>query len=84
MKIYVVGGNTDYANWISNVELVDSPENADLVFFTGGEDVHPSIYGKKDIGHLCFTSLTRDKYEKKIFDSLRPNQYCLGVCRGLN
>ena len=42
MKIYVVGGDLNYANWISDKEFVQTPEEADLVLFTGGEDVHPS------------------------------------------
>lgn len=82
MKVFVVGNNTEYANWISNVEFVDEPKDADLVFFTGGEDVSPQMYGKTDPHKLCYTSPQRDEYEKRIFDSLRPNQHCIGVCRG--
>lgn len=81
MKIYVVGGNLEYANWISDKEFVNTPEEADLVFFTGGEDVHPSIYGKKDTGN-CYTNLKRDMAEKSVFDSLKPEQHVIGVCRG--
>jgi len=31
-------GLADFS-WIENVNLVDSPLKADIVFFTGGEDV---------------------------------------------
>lgn len=81
MKIYVVGGNHEYANWISNKEFVDTPEKADLVFFTGGEDVDPKIYNKREVGH-CYTNIKRDIAEKNIFDNLRPDQHVIGVCRG--
>lgn len=81
IKIYVVGGDTDYANWIHNSELVDSPEDATIVLFTGGEDVDPSIYGKKKHANT-FSNLDRDLEEKKIFDSMQPHQLALGICRG--
>lgn len=81
MKIYVVGGDLNYANWISDKEFVQTPEEADLVLFTGGEDVHPSLYGS-EMSEFCYTNLKRDLEEKKIFDSLKPEQYCLGICRG--
>lgn len=83
MKIYVVGGDLNYANWISDKEFVQTPEESDLVLFTGGEDVHPSLYNSKT-DDFCYTNLDRDLAEKSIFDNLKPEQYCLGICRGLN
>lgn len=47
MKIYVVGGADNYVNFIENVQLVEKLEDAQLVVFTGGEDVTPSLYGWK-------------------------------------
>ena len=32
-NIFVVGGSTGYTSWIENVNLVDSPLKADIVFF---------------------------------------------------
>ena len=82
MKIYVVGGDTNYVNFIENAELVDKLEDAQLVVFTGGEDVTPSFYG-------CLKYLTtysnpeRDKEEKAIFDRINPEtQVVYGCCRG--
>lgn len=80
-KIYVVGGDTNYAKWIHNAELVDKPEDATIVLFTGGEDVDPSIYGKKT--HATTSSnIDRDLEEKKIFDSMESWQLAVGICRG--
>ena len=81
-KIYVVGQWTEYASWIKDSELVDDVADADIVLFTGGEDVDPSLYDReKDF--RTFSNINRDLQEKEIFDSLSPKQMCLGICRGL-
>lgn len=81
LKIYVVGGDTYYANWIENHELVDNLEDANIVLFTGGEDVDPSIYGKEK-HPMTGSNIERDKQEKEIFEKIKSNQLALGVCRG--
>jgi gamma-glutamyl-gamma-aminobutyrate hydrolase PuuD len=80
-KIYVVGGWDDYASWINDHVLVDKVEDADIVLFTGGEDVDPSLYGKEK-HYTTFSNLSRDLEEKEIFEKVRPDQVCLGICRG--
>lgn len=82
MKIYVVGGDLHYTNFIKNVEIVDKLEDAQLIIFTGGEDVTPSMYNcKKDPNTYC--NPARDKKEKVIFDKINPKtQVCVGFCRG--
>ena len=83
MKVFVVGNMTNYANWIKNCELVSNIKEANIVFFTGGEDVTPSFYGcKKHPTTYCYPN--RDAYEKEIFDQVSVNQLVIGVCRGLN
>lgn len=80
-KIYVVGQWAEYASWIKDSELVDNVADADIVLFTGGEDVDPSLYDReKDF--RTFSNINRDLQEKEIFDSLSPKQMCLGICRG--
>lgn len=81
MKVFVVGSQTGYARFIKDCELVDKQENADVVIFTGGEDVTPSMYGcKKHPTTYCNSE--RDKVEKKAFDKVKPNQLVVGICRG--
>ena len=82
MKVYVVGGDIEYVNFIKDVELVNNVKDADLVVFTGGEDVTPSFYGCE--AHLStYNNPDRDKYEKEIFDQIDPvKQVCYGCCRG--
>lgn len=80
-KVYVVGNSVYYAEWINNYILVDNLEDADIVLFTGGEDVDPDMYDK-ECHHTTFCNPARDHYEAEIFDKVKPNQVCLGICRG--
>lgn len=82
MKIYVVGGDTYYARWIENAEITNNLKEADIVFFTGGEDVTPSYYNCKK-HKTTYNNPQRDAYEKEIFDQITSNQLVIGVCRGL-
>lgn len=82
MKVYVVGGDTNYVNFLEDVELVESPEEAQLIVFTGGEDVTPALYGCKKHSKT-YNNPARDKKEKCVFDNIDANkQVCLGICRG--
>lgn len=81
IKIYVVGRDTYYTSWINNCEVVENLENANVVLFTGGEDIDPSLYGKEK--HPSTSSnLSRDLKEKEIFEKIKLNQLALGICRG--
>lgn len=66
------------AGWEVTFDLND----ADLVCFTGGEDVSPSYYGE-DVHPKTFSSIHRDVKEEKLFnhcvDSFIP---MVGICRG--
>lgn len=81
-KIFVVGNQLGYSKWIKNHKLVDNLEEADIVLFTGGEDVDPSLYGCEKHPTTC-SNIQRDLEEKAIFEQVKPHQLCLGICRGL-
>lgn len=82
MNIFVVGGATNYANFIEEAQLVDNLEKADVVLFTGGEDVDPSLYECKK-HPSTYSNIKRDLEEKAIFEKVNPNkQVCVGCCRG--
>lgn len=80
-KIYVVGNQRHYANFITSGNLVDNIEDANIVIFTGGEDVDPSLYGCKR-HPSTYSNLARDLEEKKEFEKVQPDQLVVGVCRG--
>lgn len=82
-KVYVVGRAKSYASWIENATLVDNIEDADIVLFTGGEDINPALYGCKKHSSTYFNE-KRDEEEIAAFNKVRSDQLCLGICRGLN
>jgi Peptidase C26 len=80
-KIYVVGHQRAYASWMEG-ELVSDLEDADLVVFTGGEDIEPAIYGKRAHKASWFNR-ARDAYEIKCFQQARDlDKKIVGICRG--
>lgn len=80
-KIFVVGLAKQYSNWIKDHILVDNLEDADIVIFTGGEDVDPSLYDCEK-HYSTMSNIKRDLEEKEIFEKIHPDQFCIGICRG--
>lgn len=80
-KVFVVGPAKSYSKWIKNHELTDKIEEADIVMFTGGEDVTPSLYGAR-LHPTTYSNIQRDLAEKSIFEQVRTDQLCVGICRG--
>lgn len=63
-------------------EIVDSIKDADLVQFTGGEDVIPSLYGELPHPSTVY-SRKRDIVETAIFNVCSNNKIPMaGICRG--
>lgn len=81
LKVYVVGEQKNYANFLFNFVLVDDIKNADVVIFTGGEDVDPSLYDAKPHS-TTYSNIARDKYEIEMFNKISPKQLVVGICRG--
>ena len=81
MNVYVVGPAKYYAKFMSDVTLVDDISEAQVVLFTGGEDVDPAIYGRRKVTQV-YTNIDRDYEEKDIFNIIRPDQLAVGICRG--
>ena len=65
------------------IELVheDSMNLYDLIVFTGGADIHPSIYGEKNTHSHC--NIGRDKREIFVYRMAKKwNIKMFGICRG--
>lgn len=80
-KVHVVGGANGYACWMQGT-IVDSVEEADLVVFSGGEDVDSAVYGRRK--HFSsYSSPARDRYEIDAFKRARAlGKPMFGTCRG--
>jgi GMP synthase-like glutamine amidotransferase len=80
-NIYVVGGHTEYANWMEG-RLVPTLAEADLVVFTGGEDVSPMFYNEP-IHPKTYFNTARDNAERAQFlTAKRLGKHLIGICRG--
>ena len=62
-------------------------ESCDGILFSGGEDVHPSLYGKPEFVQeygLKEIIPTRDQFEYEVIEkALESKKPVLGICRGL-
>ncbi len=88
MKLKVLTlGVPRYAEWAfpemeSLNNSIKEVHNADVVVFTGGSDVDPSVYGHKKIART-WPDLKRDILEYEIYsEALRLGKPMLGICRG--
>lgn len=83
MKVFIVGGGTAYAQMFikHGWEVIGNIFDADLVQFTGGEDVSPEIYGEKNTN--SYNNFDRDLREAGYFAiAQRMDKPMAGICRG--
>ncbi|GHM99556.1 hypothetical protein WSM22_10460 [Cytophagales bacterium WSM2-2] len=85
----------NYEKWIreDGIDVIkldhsnfDEVKNCNGVLISGGEDVHPSHYGKPEYVELCEGdfNLKRDEFELKVISFALENRMpLLGICRGL-
>jgi len=83
-NVYIVDGNNQYSALFTflGFSITHKLEKADLVCFTGGEDVTPSVYGDKR-HPLTGSNVIRDSYELQVFAKAKELKTpCVGICRG--
>lgn len=80
-KVFVVGRSIGYASWL-DYDVTQKLEEADVVLFTGGEDINPEIYKEEPHPTTSFSE-TRDSFEIKAYNQAREHKkFLLGICRG--
>jgi putative glutamine amidotransferase len=59
-------------------------KDCDLICFGGGADIHPDLYGHKNVGSQVGDGLSRrDIFERYLFEyALELKKPILGICRG--
>lgn len=81
-KVFIVG--SDWCNITSfllfDFEKTNNIKEADIVMFTGGEDINPSLYG--DIPHPTTHFTSRDIKEVEAFNNAPKTALLIGGCRG--
>ena len=83
IKAVVARNITSYASWFPGVyKIVNSVEEADVLFLPGGADVHPSLYEHRNIA--SYASLSTDIEELDYLDrAIKRAIPIVGICRGL-
>lgn len=84
MNVYIISGSVQYAEMFlrNKFTVVANIDDAELVCFTGGEDVNPALYGE-DRHPKTHCNPKRDENESLLFKMLKEKQIpMVGICRG--
>lgn len=85
LKVFCTENMLHYASTLNrhfNVQISDNYKDADLIIFTGGEDVSPSWYDEEKHPRT-YSSFKRDLREVEVFNYAKKNKIkMLGICRG--
>jgi hypothetical protein len=81
--VLIVGGGSAYNNLFTGAGWMVTHEasRADMVLFTGGEDVSPDLYGEERHPRT-YNCEKRDMDEKAIYEALKGKVPMVGICRG--
>jgi gamma-glutamyl-gamma-aminobutyrate hydrolase PuuD len=82
--VYVVGGGYEYIRLMFQLgcDGAKGLDDADVVLFTGGEDVTPDLYGEVPLAKTNYNR-ERDNLEQVIFQAARDRGLpMVGICRG--
>ena len=86
IKVYHAGQRgSGYSSWVPNRELVNSVEEADLVFCNGGADVDPRLYGATK-GHPNAWGHSKMENDEELHDitkAISLGKKLWGTCKGI-
>lgn len=92
LNVHVIGSSIGYANWLLKPfgdvtgRLVEDIKSADIVVFTGGQDVHPKYYNRASNPSTSADDYprSRDSVEwEKMTTAVEMRKAMWGTCRGL-
>lgn len=84
LRVFVVGGGFQYIKMFADAGFkgARSVDDADIICFTGGEDVNPKLYGEEPIPGIRF-NVRRDELESYIYgEAAALKKPMIGICRG--
>ena len=84
--VHVVGGDSSYSGLAARIGPVTMDyDEADILIFTGGADVSPSLYGEQALARTACNP-ERDREEVSLYERLShrkdKKRAYLGICRG--
>lgn len=83
-KAFIVGSHDQlvYTMFLQNDwSIITDDESADLIVFTGGNDITPSYYNRpKHPSTTCYPE--RDAMEFEVFNRFKGKKPMAGICRG--
>lgn len=82
--VFVVGGGSEYIQMFNEAGFkgAESVTDADIICFTGGEDVDPDLYGETPLPNTHFNR-ARDDLEVQIYsEAVASKKPMVGICRG--
>jgi hypothetical protein len=83
-KVFVLGGE-NHMNWMEDLGFTPTKtfNEAGFIFFTGGTDVNPKLYGQPRHRYTERSDIYRDEQEVKFFNEAKKRGMgMLGICRG--
>lgn len=82
-NVYIVGNDYYTIRMFKNRDwgVTDIIWDADLIQFTGGRDIDPSLYGEEKHSRTS-SDPKRDSHESHIFRSFVNDKPMIGICRG--
>jgi len=83
-RVHVIGGGYDYIRlmYLLGFSGAKGFADADIILFTGGEDVDPALYGEMAMRGTFFNR-SRDEREKFVYENaVQAGIPMVGICRG--
>jgi GMP synthase-like glutamine amidotransferase len=83
-RYHVVGGDKDIEKMMDEACAISSSlQRAEIVIFSGGTDVDPSVYGQGRHNKTQPPDTDRDRIEQAIYHAcVAKKKYLIGICRG--
>ena len=82
-NIFVIGDNPSIEKMFSDRQytIVDNPDDAYTLVWTGGADIDPQLYGETPINETGRPNNKRDAEEMEFFHDY-AHKFKVGICRG--
>lgn len=62
--------------------IVNSLTDADMVVWTGGEDIYPGLYREKPISGVYFSKVRDERDLQTVDKAYKAGKFLIGICRG--